>query len=106
MPFPDFTATVPVFIRRLAEAHEAREVIVLDERRLSYREAETQSARLARGLLAQGVAKGTRVGVLMPNGPDWLVAWLAVARIGAILVPLNTFFQTRELRWILDHPRE
>ena len=103
MPFPDFTATVPVFIRRLAEAHEAREVIVLDERRLSYREAETQSARLARGLLAQGVAKGTRVGVLMPNGPDWLVAWLAVARIGAILVPLNTFFQTRELRWILDH---
>jgi len=39
----------------------------------------------------------------MPNGPDWLIAWLAATRIGAILVPLNTFFQARELRWILRH---
>ena len=103
MPFPDFTATVPVFIRRLAQAHGDREVIVLDERRLSYREAEQESARLAEGLLGRGIGKGTRVAVLMPNGPDWLVAWLAVTRIGAILVPLNTFFQTRELGWILGH---
>ena len=103
MPFPDFTVTVPVFIRRLAQTHGDREVIVLDERRLSYREAEQESARLAEGLLGRGIGKGTRVAVLMPNGPDWLVAWLAVTRIGAILVPLNTFFQTRELRWILGH---
>jgi acyl-CoA synthetase (AMP-forming)/AMP-acid ligase II len=39
----------------------------------------------------------------MPNGPDWVVAWLAVSRIGAIAVPLNTFFQARELAWILRH---
>jgi acyl-CoA synthetase (AMP-forming)/AMP-acid ligase II len=103
MPFPEFTATVPVFIQRLARAHADREVIVLGPRRLSYREAEEESARLAEGLLARGVVKGTRVAVLMPNGPDWVVAWLAVARLGAILIPLNTFFQTRELRWILGH---
>ena len=103
MPQLDFTPTVPVFVRRLVAAYGSREAIVLDDRRLSYREAEVESARLARGLLARGVAKGTRVGVLMPNGPDWLVAWMAVARVGAILVPLNTFFQSRELHWILDH---
>ncbi|MCS5636257.1 MAG: AMP-binding protein, partial [Myxococcota bacterium] len=103
MPFPDYTATVPVFIQRLAAHYEDHELIALGDQRISYREAEKASARLARGLLARGVAKGTRVGLLMPNGPDWLVAWLAVARVGAILVPLNTFFQTRELQWILTH---
>ncbi len=103
MPFPDAPPTVPIFIRSLAQKHGDHELIVLDDRRISYREAEAESARLARGLLARGVAKGTRVGVLMPNGPDWLVAWLAVARVGAVLVPLNTFFQTREMHWILRH---
>ncbi len=103
MPFPTYTPTVPHFIRHLAKEHGERELIVLDDQRMTYAEAEAQSARLARGLLARGVAKGTQVGVLMPNGPDWLVVWLAVARIGAVLVPLNTFFQTREMHWILRH---
>ena len=59
--------------------------------------------RLARGLLASGVSKGTRVGLLMANGPDWVVCWLAAARIGAIVVPLNTFYMPRELGWVLHH---
>ena len=103
MPFPDYTPTVPRFVRHLATEYGDHELIVLDDQRISYREAESLSAHLARGLLARGVAKGTRVALLMPNGPDWLVAWLAVARLGAVLVPLNTFFQTREMQWILRH---
>ena len=97
MPFPQFTPTVPVFVRELARKHGDATLIVLDDRRLSFRDADALSAKLARGLLARGVGKGTRVGLLMPNGPDWLVAWLAATRIGAVLVPLNTFFQTREV---------
>ena len=103
MSFPDFSPTVPVFIRTLAERHGDKTLIALDQDRISYRDAEQRSARLARALLARGSGKGTRVGILMPNGPDWVVAWLAVARIGAIAVPLNTFFQARELAWILRH---
>lgn len=103
MPFPDYTPTTGVFIRHLAKAFGDGEAIVLGDRRLSFREVEAQSARLARGLLAQGVGKGTRVGILMPNGPDWLVAWLGATRIGAITVPINTFYQARELEWILRH---
>lgn len=103
MPFPSETPVVPAFIRRWANERGDADMIVLDRRRLSYAEAERSSARLARGLLARGIAKGTRVGVLMPNGPDWLIAFMGVSRIGAIAVPLNTFFQTRELAWILRH---
>jgi acyl-CoA synthetase (AMP-forming)/AMP-acid ligase II len=103
MQGPDFVPSVPVWIRELAERFGERELVVGDEERLSFAQAEARSARLARGLLAAGVAKGARVGVLMPNGPDWVVAWLAAARIGAVAVPLNTFFQARELGWILRH---
>ena len=103
MAFPDFVPSVPVWIRRLAERFGERELIVSDDERLGYAQAEERSARLARGLLAAGVAKGARVGILMPNGPGWVVAWLAATRIGAIAVPLNTFFQSRELAWILRH---
>ncbi|MEN8184875.1 MAG: class I adenylate-forming enzyme family protein [Myxococcota bacterium] len=95
--------TVPTLVRTLAERYGDRELIVADESRLSYAEAEMRSARMARGLLAAGIGKGTRVGLLMPNGPEWVLAWLAATRIGALVVPLNTFFQTRELAWVLRH---
>jgi acyl-CoA synthetase (AMP-forming)/AMP-acid ligase II len=49
------------------------------------------------------VGKGTRVGILLPNGPDWVLAWLAASRIGALVVPLNTFYQARELGFVLRH---
>jgi len=101
--FPDYSPSLPVFLRRLAERFGGKELIVLGEQRLSYAEAERASARLARGLLAAGVGKGTRVGLLQPNGPDWVLGWLAAARIGALVVPINTFYQARELGWVLRH---
>ncbi len=103
MPFPDHIPTTPAFALHLAANFATREAIVLGERRLSYLDIEEQSARLASGLLADGLGKGSRIGLLMPNGPDWLVAWLAITRIGAVMVPINTFYQTKELAWILHH---
>jgi len=44
---------------------------------------------MAKGLLASGVGKGTRVGLLAPNSPEWVVAWLAATRIGAVVPMLN-----------------
>ena len=90
-------------LHRLAERFAERELVVLNERRVRYRELEAASARLARGLLRAGVGKGTRVGLLMPNGPDWMTAWFAALRIGALAVPINTFYQSRELGWLLQH---
>jgi acyl-CoA synthetase (AMP-forming)/AMP-acid ligase II len=103
MPSPDFPSTVSALIRELAGRHRDQPLIVLGERRLTYEEAERDSAVLARGLLATGVGKGTRMGIWMPNGPDWVLAWLAAARIGAVVVPINTFFRARELRFVLQH---
>jgi len=101
--FPEYTPTLPEMIRHLADRFGDRDLIALGDRRLSYRQVERESARLARGLLAAGVGKGTRVALLMPNHPDWLLAWLATCRIGALCVPLTTFLRERELLWNLRH---
>jgi acyl-CoA synthetase (AMP-forming)/AMP-acid ligase II len=103
MKLADVPLTVSAFLRGLARHHGERDLIVADDRRLTYAEAETRSSRMARSLLAAGVGKGSRVGVLLPNGPEWVLTWLAATRIGAILVPINTFFQAQELSWILRH---
>jgi acyl-CoA synthetase (AMP-forming)/AMP-acid ligase II len=103
MPSLPYPPTVPDFIRTRSEAFGERPLIVLGDERISYAEADLRSARLARGLLAAGVAKGMRVAVLFPNGPDWVTTWLALARIGAVTVPLNTFYKPRELGFVLHH---
>jgi acyl-CoA synthetase (AMP-forming)/AMP-acid ligase II len=103
MPFPQYSPCIPAFIQTRLESYSDRPLVLLGDHRLSYGEAARDSARLARGLLASGVGKGTRVGLLMPNGPDWIVAWLAATRIGAVLVPLNTFYMPKELGWVIHH---
>ncbi|MEE8508860.1 MAG: class I adenylate-forming enzyme family protein [Myxococcota bacterium] len=101
MPFPDYPPTLPEFIRTRVQAFGDRPLIVLGDKRISYREADERSQLLARGLLASGTAKGTRIGLLAPNGPDWVVGFLAAARVGAVVVPMNTFYKPRELGWVM-----
>ena len=102
---PLYAPTADQFVRHLAEEWGDREVVVLGERRLTYRGLEAESRRLGRGLLASGVGPGSRVALLAPNGPEWVVAWLAAARVGALVVLLNTFHRARELGWALAHCR-
>ncbi|HIF94953.1 MAG TPA: long-chain fatty acid--CoA ligase [Myxococcales bacterium] len=101
--FPAFSPTVPELLRKTIAEHPDALVIVHGDRRLTYADLERESADLAKGMLSRGIGKGTRVGIWMPNGPDWLMTWSAAARIGALVIPLNTFYRPRELSWVLRH---
>jgi acyl-CoA synthetase (AMP-forming)/AMP-acid ligase II len=87
----------------LRRAEPDGEFLVTDDERLSFAEADAQSRALADALLAGGVGKGTRVGILFPNCAQWIVSWLAAARIGALTVPLSTFAPGAELARLLRH---
>jgi acyl-CoA synthetase (AMP-forming)/AMP-acid ligase II len=87
----------------LRRAHADGDFLVTDDERLSFAEADAQSQALADALLASGVGKGTRVGILFPNCAQWIVSWLAAARIGALTVPLSTFAPGAELARLLRH---
>lgn len=69
--------------------------------RWTYAEFGGEVSRLARALLAAGVAKGDRVGIWAPNCAQWTVVQYATAKIGAILVNINPSYRTHELEFVL-----
>jgi acyl-CoA synthetase (AMP-forming)/AMP-acid ligase II len=89
--------TIPRLLQERAERFGDKAFVVCDASALSYREAERRSARLARALLAAGIGKCSHVGMLLPNGPDFVIAWLAAARVGAVAVPISTLSRAAEL---------
>jgi acyl-CoA synthetase (AMP-forming)/AMP-acid ligase II len=93
--------TVPALLRERAASRGEAVLLACDADVLTYADAERRSAALARGLLAAGAGKGTNVGILHPNGSEFVAAWLAAARIGAVAVPLSTFSTAAELRVLL-----
>ncbi len=70
---------------------------------LTYEQLDKKVSELARGMLELGVAKGDKVGLWMPNIPEWVVAYYAIARIGAVVVPMNTRYKTHEVEYILNN---
>lgn len=69
---------------------------------LSYGELAEKSGRLAQSLIGIGVRKASHVALMMPNCADWVVAWFAIARIGAVMVPINPYYKPAELQFVLD----
>ncbi|MCU4179649.1 AMP-binding protein [Bosea sp. BH3] len=67
----------------------------------SYAQAKAAIDRTAAGLHAAGVRMGTHVAVMLPNIPEFPVTWLALARLGAVMVPVNIGYTGRELDYVL-----
>jgi acyl-CoA synthetase (AMP-forming)/AMP-acid ligase II len=96
-------ATLPALLDELAARFGPREALVAARRRMTFTELAEASAALGRGLAARGVGKGTRVGVLLPNSPEWIAIAFGVWRCGGHLVPLSTLNRAREMAYCLRH---
>ncbi len=68
---------------------------------LSYRVFGAQVARCVAALQALGVRRGTHVGVMLPSVPALAITWMALAKLGAVFVPVNTRYTARELDHLL-----
>ncbi|KAE8151756.1 hypothetical protein BDV25DRAFT_128555 [Aspergillus avenaceus] len=71
--------------------------------RWTYSDLNDETDRLARGLLAMGIQKGDRVGIMAGNCEQYISVFFAAARVGAILVVLNNTYTPSELYYALDH---
>src|SRR2546429_4847473 len=85
-----------------AARHPENVAVVFRDVSLTYRELEALTNRFAHALLALGVAKGDRVCVLAPNCPEYLIAFYAIARVGAIASPMNPSYREREIEYQLN----
>lgn len=95
--------TVADVLREQVDRRGGQPLLICDGDRLSYSDADIRSAHLARGLIGLGAGKGTHIGVLYPNGADWIVAMLAAARVGAVVIPVSTFATAPEMATQLAH---
>ncbi len=103
---PRAARTFPQLIRATAATYGDSLAITLNgdtipDDAMSFRELDTRSAELARGLLARGVGKGSRVGFISGNGPFFALMFAAIGRIGAVAVPISTLIKQNELVRVL-----
>ncbi len=101
MSTPEKPQTISQVLERSVRQFATTEAIVCGQQRVTYAALDEQVNTTARALLASGVAKGDRVAVLASNSERWPVCALALASIGAILVPVNTRLKGAEIRHIL-----
>lgn len=82
-------ANVHAMLEEAVAARPAADAVIHGDVRLSYRDFDVEVGRLAAGLAARGIGKGDRVALLLGNGIPFVAMTYAVARRGAILVPLS-----------------
>lgn len=85
----------------MAERYPRKDCLIFEDQRISYSDMGEKVHAFAKGLLNIGVKKGDKVSLWMSNRPEWIIAKFAIAKIGAILVPINTRYKTHELEYIL-----
>ena len=79
------------FLDEPAGRHPERVAIAGEPREVTYAEVAALSSRVGNALLAQGVTRGDRVLILLPDSPEFIAAFFGAAKIGAIAVPVNPF---------------
>ncbi len=100
--FRPWTAmTLDQTLDRAAAEYGDRALFIAEDRSYTYREIQEWSRRLAAGLVALGVAPGDHVALIMANHPEFAALKFAIARTGAVCVPINYLFRAEEIGYVL-----
>jgi fatty-acyl-CoA synthase len=101
---PLIEATIGQHFQAMARRFPDREALVSRHQsvRMSYRELDRESDRLASALLKAGIGKGERVGIWAHNGAEWLLMQIATAKVGIVLVNINPAYRVTELEYALN----
>jgi long-chain acyl-CoA synthetase len=89
----NFVCAIESNARRLS----GKTALICGEKKLTWSELNSYASGLARDLSTQGVSEGDRVAILLPNGIEFVVAFLAILKLGATPAPLNPFIKEEEL---------
>ena len=92
-------------LQRAAARWPYRAALVLDEtgETLTFSALAARVDRVAAALAGAGIKRGDRVAIMLPNRVEWALAWLGLARIGAVMVPVNTAYRSADAGFVLRH---
>ena len=85
------------FLEESARRYPDKACTIFKGAKISYKEMDALTNRLAAGLADLGIEKGDRVGIFMPNTPQFLMAYFAVLKIGGVVVATNPMYSGREI---------
>jgi len=97
-------STVGKLLETTASEYGEREAVVYPDLnvRYTYKEFEQICREAAKGFMSLGINKGEHVAVWATNKPEWLISQFATAKMGAVLVTVNTSYRTNELEYLLS----
>ena len=96
--------TIGDLFEKEVKNHPDRDFIIYPDRdlRFTYKDFDERVNMFAKGLLSLGITKGDHVGIWAKNVPDWLTFMFATAKIGVVLVTVNTAYKGHELEYVLE----
>src|ERR1700761_9386340 len=92
---------VAVMLHESARRAPAKTAVILGETRISYAQLDELSDRAAASLTAAGVAPGDRVGLQLPNIPQFVIAYYGILKAGGVVVPMNVLLKEPEIEFQL-----
>ena len=95
-------ANLGSFLEHSAASHPGHPAIRLDDFVLSYAELREAAGLMSTLLIAEGVEPGDRVGIMLPNVPAFPIAFYGALAAGAVVVPMNPLFKSREIGYYLS----
>ncbi|MFW6071888.1 MAG: long-chain-fatty-acid--CoA ligase [Thermoplasmatota archaeon] len=92
--------TIGKLLEDKAKEHPDKEAIIFEGERMTYKELDEKAERLAHFLMKRGVERGDKVAIWLPNLPEWIVAWFAIPKIGAVVVPTDPWLKSGEIEYM------
>ncbi|MBJ7600698.1 MAG: long-chain-fatty-acid--CoA ligase [Candidatus Nephthysia bennettiae] len=90
-----------VMLRESARARPGKTALILDQLRLTYAQLEGATNQVAGRLVAEGLKPGDRVGIMLPNVPQFPIAYFGVLKAGGVVVPINVLLKAPEVQFYL-----
>ncbi len=94
--------TIGKLLEDKAKEHPDKEAIIFEGQRITYKELDEKAERLAHFLTKRGVERGDKVSIWLPNIPEWIVAWFAIPKIGAVVVPTDPWLKSGEIEYMFN----
>ncbi len=94
--------SIPQRFRASVERYADQALVVTQDVQYSFSRIDRASDGVAASLAASGIVKGDRVALYCPNIPEFVIAYLGIVKIGAVVVPVNLLIQPGEIRYVLE----
>ncbi len=94
--------TIGQLLKDRAEEYPDKEAVIFEDRRITYEELNEKAERLAHFLMKRGVGRDDKVSIWLPNVPEWIIAWFAIPKIGAVVVPTDPWYKGGEIEYMFN----